>query len=407
MSFFDSKTFATRVVIALVASAPVAAHASLPAPRVLCEAAAANPKGFRARTDFDAAIAVMAPKCPEVVLRLLDLPTQTIRGEIGKGPSDKAQLPDYSGLIDSLKGALRDLKDATAAVGTAQASLDDAAATVKRLNAARSAILSDKAVSPKKLSGFTRDLTQALEDYNIAKQGLSDAKEALEKAKGDAETTHEVATKIAARTAKDEALKEALAGRTLEAAKLAAQDDAARAALDALKSEFDNADLALATAKAAVDEDTAAARQLVAEAESALEQAKQKAIDLVLASEEELAAKKRIEDAQAALEAARAKQEAASKAAGEAADGAAGVDDPAVQDLVTQLKDAVGDSDDADSAAEQADSDADNVIGANTTARGDLVGQLVDDQVIQSPPSDGTSEEAQPADPQPAADAGA
>lgn len=408
MSVFDSRSFVTRVVIALIASAPAAAHAALPAPKALCEAASANPKGFRARVDFDAAIGTMAPLCPEVVLMLLDLPTQTIRGEIGNGPSDKAELPDYSGLIDSLKGALRDLKDATTAVTTAQAELDDAADKVDRLSEARSAILSDKAVSPKKLSDFTEDLTQALGDYNIAKQELSDAKEALERAKVDAETTHEVATKIAARTAKDEALKEALAGRTLEAAKLAAQDDAARAALDALKSEFDDADLALATAKAAVDEDTAAARQLVAEAESALEQAKQKAIDLVLASEKELAAKKRIEDAKAALDAALAKQEAAAKAAGEAGEGAAGVDDPAVQELVQQLNDAVEAAGGAAGDASEAKSDADGSIDDNTTARNDLVEQLVDDQVIQEPPSEESPDAPAESETQPAsADAGA
>ncbi|WP_185799007.1 hypothetical protein [Paragemmobacter straminiformis] len=245
----------------MLASVPSAVHAAAPSPQVLCEAALADPKGFRIRDDFDASVAAMADTCPEVVLMLLDLPTQSIVfSEVdGATPTDPATPPavDNSAVLGALATALENLKTATTAVTTAQATLDTATTRVRALRALQEALVAKADAPDRLLVDFTAGLGEALDEYNAAKQNLADKQAALTKAKADAETQFDIAgvtTKVGtAQTALDGKLGDktfeelmveygaavASAGatvtaKTAEAAQLATQIAALQTALDAM-----------------------------------------------------------------------------------------------------------------------------------------------------------------------------
>lgn len=235
MKIFDKKSFATRAVLALLASTPAAAFAADVAPKALCEVALADPVAFRGRADFDASVAMMADVCPEVVLMLLDVPTQSIvllQGDGGAaGATTGPTAVDNSALLGALAAALENLKNATAAVTTAQATLDRATVRVRAVRALQVAVAAKADVQGTLLVDFTSDLRDALSEYNAAKQNLADKQEALEDARTAAAVEFDIAGVTASVGSAQSALDDALGDKTYE--QLVADYTAAKTAADA------------------------------------------------------------------------------------------------------------------------------------------------------------------------------
>lgn len=227
----NMNSFVARAVLAVLAASPAGAFAAtstesqtLVSPSVLCQTANADPEAFRGLVDFEANIAAMSATCPEVVLMLLDLPTQTIAtgGPGGNALSVGGDTgPDYGAMLGQLTAATAALNAATGAVGSAQTAVSDALSGAQQSGVAvrvALALTSDVMTSAEKtlaLKDFTQQQTDALDALRAARAELVAKKEALNAAVGVV-----LGRLDAAYSTADTNLKAYLTGKSIDPAKL-------------------------------------------------------------------------------------------------------------------------------------------------------------------------------------------
>ncbi len=227
----NMNSFVARAVLAVLAASPAGAFAAtstesqtLVSPSVLCQTANADPEAFRGLVDFEANIAAMSATCPEVVLMLLDLPTQTIAtgGPGGNALSVGGDTgPDYGAMLGQLTAATTALNAATRAVGTAQTAVSDALSGAQQSGVAvrvALALTSDVMTSAEKtlaLKDFTQQQTDALGALRAARAELVAKKQALNDAVGVV-----LGRLDAAYSTADTNLKAYLTGKSIDPAKL-------------------------------------------------------------------------------------------------------------------------------------------------------------------------------------------
>lgn len=210
----SGKVFVTRVVMAMAAMVPGAAFAALPAASELCASGSADPVAFRARTDFEDAVGSMAAVCPEIVLMLLQKPTQTVPELGGDASDDEVAVDDGAGdsgeTVSALGAALAALTQATADVTTAQAVLEQATVRVRMTRNLRESLLQDIdldiEIEQRILADFTEMLRSALVEYQAARDDLDSKSEALDTARGMAIEALDIHSLEVAKIAADESL---------------------------------------------------------------------------------------------------------------------------------------------------------------------------------------------------------